>query len=234
MQAVFLAAGRGTRMGEMTEKTPKPLLEVAGKTLLEHKFDALPDQVDEIILVIGYLGEMMRAKFGDSYKGKKITYMVQENPVGGTMDALQQAKKILNGKFLATNADDIHLTKDIVSCLGHQWALAVTRLRSLDNAAEVRVDARGNITEIVESDMHKGGLGLGNVGLYVLDPRIFKIDPVQLEGQTEYGLPQTMLAAAKTFNIPMTAIEISFWVHITSPEDLVRAEEALSKRSQRL
>lgn len=228
MQAVILAAGRGTRMGALTDNLPKPLLEVAGKTLLEHKFDALPEQINEIVLVIGYLGEMIRAKFGDSYKGKKITYVQQENPVGGTMDALQQAKRILNGKFLATNADDIHLTKDIISCLGHQWALAVMRLRNLDKGSEVCVDPRGNITEIVESDVHTGGPGLGGVGMYVLDSRIFKIDPVQLEGRTEYGLPQTMLAAANTFKIPMTAIEISSWIHITSPEDLAKAEKQLA------
>lgn len=230
MQAVFLAAGRGTRMGALTEKLPKPLLEVAGKTLLEHKFDALPDEITEIILVIGYLGEMIRAKFGDSYKGKKITYVQQDNPVGGTMDALQQAKNILNGKFLATNADDIHQTKDIISCLGHQWALAVMRLRNLDKGSEVRVDAKGNIAEIVESDTHKGGAGLGGVGMYVLDSRIFKVDPVPLEGRTEVGLPQTMLSAAKTFNIPMTAIEISSCIHITSPEDLAEAEKQLGAK----
>jgi bifunctional UDP-N-acetylglucosamine pyrophosphorylase/glucosamine-1-phosphate N-acetyltransferase len=95
MQAVILAAGRGTRMGKLTEHSHKTMLQVAGKTLLEHKFDVLPDDVAEIILVVGYLGETIRARFGDSYYGRKLTYVAQENIVGGTMNALLQAQSIL-------------------------------------------------------------------------------------------------------------------------------------------
>ena len=75
MQVVILAAGRGTRMGGLTERVPKSLLEVAGKTLLEHKFDILPDDVDEIIIVVGYLGDKIREWYGDGYHSKRIQYL---------------------------------------------------------------------------------------------------------------------------------------------------------------
>jgi UDP-N-acetylglucosamine diphosphorylase / glucose-1-phosphate thymidylyltransferase / UDP-N-acetylgalactosamine diphosphorylase / glucosamine-1-phosphate N-acetyltransferase / galactosamine-1-phosphate N-acetyltransferase len=72
MQAVILAAGRGTRMNELTTAVPKPMLDVGGKPLLEYKINALPPEVEEVILIIGYRGNVVRAHFGGSYNDKHI------------------------------------------------------------------------------------------------------------------------------------------------------------------
>jgi L-glutamine-phosphate cytidylyltransferase len=55
MQAVILAAGRGTRLKPFTDKTPKTLLKVKDKTILEQSLDKLPREINEVIIVIGYL-----------------------------------------------------------------------------------------------------------------------------------------------------------------------------------
>lgn len=75
MRAVILAAGEGKRMRPLTEKIPKPMLQVLGRPLLEHIFDSLPDAVDEVILGIGYLGGQIKAHFGSSFGGCKIRYV---------------------------------------------------------------------------------------------------------------------------------------------------------------
>ncbi len=77
MQAVILAAGRGTRMGALTEHTPKPMLLVNGRPVLEYIFDSLPEEIDEVIIVVGYLGSVIQKHFGGFYKGKKILYVEQ-------------------------------------------------------------------------------------------------------------------------------------------------------------
>ena len=60
-KAVILAAGRGTRMGALTEDLPKPMLPVRGRPLLERNLDRLRQAgFDEAFLVIGYRGEMIR------------------------------------------------------------------------------------------------------------------------------------------------------------------------------
>lgn len=72
MKIVILAAGKGARMNDLTNMTPKPLLKYEGKNLLEHKLDALPENITEIIFVIGYLGDQIKEYFKDSYKGTPI------------------------------------------------------------------------------------------------------------------------------------------------------------------
>jgi NDP-sugar pyrophosphorylase family protein len=77
MQCVILAAGKGTRLRPLTDDIPKPLVLVAGKSLLEHIVAALPSAVDELIIVHGYLGEQIKAHCGEFYFGRKVTYVEQ-------------------------------------------------------------------------------------------------------------------------------------------------------------
>ncbi len=227
MQAVILSAGRGTRMGHLTESLPKPLLEINGKTLLEHKFDALPKSVDEIILVVGYLGSMIQKRLGGEYKGKKILYVVQDNPEGGTADALWSAKNILKGKFLVMYGDDLYAAADMGAVAkSKQWALCALKLSELGSAAKIVVNKKNEITEILEGADHKGGEGFCNTGLYLLDESIFDATPVKKSPHSdEIGLPQTMVASKK----PIHLIPATFWMAITTPHDLKKAEDLLAK-----
>ena len=77
MQAVIMAAGEGRRMRPLTLELPKPLIKVAGKPILEHILDALPPEIDEVILVVGYKADMVKQHFGDSYHGRHIRYVYQ-------------------------------------------------------------------------------------------------------------------------------------------------------------
>jgi bifunctional UDP-N-acetylglucosamine pyrophosphorylase/glucosamine-1-phosphate N-acetyltransferase len=74
---VILAAGKGTRLQPLTNTVPKPLLQIAGKSTLEHNLDSLLPYVSEIILVVGYMADTFKSKLGDSYNGVKITYIEQ-------------------------------------------------------------------------------------------------------------------------------------------------------------
>ena len=69
-KAVILAAGKGTRCVPLTLTRPKVLLKVANKTLLEHNLDQLVGIVNEVIIVIGYLGEKIKEGMWKRYKEK--------------------------------------------------------------------------------------------------------------------------------------------------------------------
>ena len=236
MQAVILAAGRGTRMGALTDSTPKPMLQVAGKTLLEHKLDALPADVDEIIMVVGHMGGVIQSHFGGVYLprdaagkaggDKRILYVEQDNPQGGTAEALWLARDFLHDKFFVINGDNIYAEADMVECAKYEWAVLVQKRDKVLTGA-VLVDDKGLVQGIAENTEHTGTSGYANTGLYVLDMRIFEYPAVpKAKGSTELGLPQTMMQATK--DISIQAVEASLWIEIKEPDDLQKAEEILS------
>jgi NDP-sugar pyrophosphorylase family protein len=230
MQAVILAAGRGTRMGKLTEGTPKPLLQVAGKTLLEYELDVLPESVDEIIIVVGYKGSAIQQYIGGFYKEKRILYIEQEE-LDGTAGALWRVKDVLKDKFIVLMADDLYDAKDIERCArGENWILFVEHLDHMQQGGNVTVDANGNVLDIVEGMSHAGKPGLIGTNMFLLDTRLFDYQKVlKAPDSQEYGLPQTVLAASKQGNIPFHVVKSKSWFQITRPEDLQKAEEMLKK-----
>ena len=225
MQAVILAAGRGTRMKELTEGTPKALLKVTGKSLLEHKLDILPDKIDEVIIVVGYMGSMIHDYLGGTYNGKRLLYEEQE-VFDGTAGALWEAKDALSDKFLVMMGDDLYSREDIERCLmpPDGWVQLVQESNEPRTGGNVELDKDHHIVAITEGEHRdKGYIG---TNLYVLDTRIFNFPKIpKSKGSQEYGLPQTAIEAAKRLNIPFYAVKATSWVQISTPEDLKKAED---------
>ncbi|MEK7510772.1 MAG: sugar phosphate nucleotidyltransferase [Patescibacteria group bacterium] len=230
MQAVILASGRGTRMGALTDMVPKPMLRVAGKTLIDHKLDALPPEIDEVIIVIGYLGEVIREHYGDSHAGRRIRY-VQQIEINGTASALWLARPLLSGKFLVLMGDDIYPQEDIERCIAtDDWSVLIERTDTMAQGGSMVVSEEGFVLGIEEGD-HRGKPGIMNTNMFVLDERVFAQEPIpKALGSDEYGLPQTVVEASKRFGIPLHAIDATSWIQITTPEDLERAEKLLRTR----
>lgn len=227
MQAVILAAGKGTRMKELTQSVPKPMLKVNGKTLIEHKLDALPPEVKEVIFVIGYQGEIIREYFKDEFGGRHIKY-VEQKDLNGTAGALWLARSILSERFVVMMGDDLYAREDIDACFASpEWSVLAQKTEAMASGGRVVMDETGNIVDIVEGE-HKGS-GLMNTNMFCLDPRLFEYPMVPKSiGSEEFGLPQTVLAVSKTAGIALAPVAASFWIQITAPEDLKKAEDALA------
>jgi len=222
-----MAAGRGSRMKELTETTPKSMLLVNGKPLLEYKLENLPKEVDEVIIVVNYLGDVIKKYFGDSYKNLRIQYVEQESPTAGTADAVWRTKPLITGKFFAMNGDNMYAPKDMQKCLAYEWAVLVLKGVPVRTGAVI-TNEEDRITQIAENTEHHGETGYANTGLYLLDERFFNYSPVpKAAGSTELGLPQTMMQAAK--DIRIQAVPATYWIEIKEPADLKKAEEELKK-----
>ena len=173
MQAIILAAGKGTRLRPLTLKTPKPLLKVAGKPILEHTFDALPKEVREVVLVVGYLGDQIRQYFNSEYRGRKITYIVQNEQLG-TFNALKQARSVLGRSFLSLMGDDLYYRKDLSRVLEHDQAVLVRRVKGPSEKFGVCLTRNKNwVKDILEK---QPGLKFtfANCGAFKLTHDIFK------------------------------------------------------------
>ena len=106
MQAVIMAGGKGTRLATVTKNIPKPMVPIEGKPLLEYQIENLKENgVDNIILIVGYMGDVIQDHFGDGASfGVGISYYVEETPLG-TAGALAEIKDRLEDTFFLVFGD---------------------------------------------------------------------------------------------------------------------------------
>jgi NDP-sugar pyrophosphorylase family protein len=150
----------------------------------------------------------------------------------GTAGALWKARPALKEKFLAMNGDDLYSLKDTEECLKYEWAMQIQERKPLGGGGKVLLDAHHCVTDIIENPDHGNEAGYVGTGMYMLDQRIFENAPVpKSEGSDEYGLPQTLLSASKHMHVPIHAVPTTFWLQITTPEDLQKAEEILENKA---
>jgi NDP-sugar pyrophosphorylase family protein len=105
---VIFAGGYGKRLLPLTQSIPKPLLElkkdytILDKQILDFKYAG----IREVYLLIGHLAEKIRERYGDSYRGVRIKYLVEEKPMG-TLLALSNALRHIKNDIVVRNGDVI-------------------------------------------------------------------------------------------------------------------------------
>lgn len=228
MQAVIMAAGEGVRMRPLTLLRPKPLIEVAGKPLIEHMLDVLPSEIDEVIIVIGYLADMIRARVGQVYRGLPIRYAHQWMR-GGTAHALSIARPFLSGRFLLLNADDISGAKALAEAVIHPLSILATPHPEPHRFGVIIKRPDGTLDAIIEKPEHPPS-NLVSTGAMVLDERIFGY-PVERRGNGEYYLTDPVSALAREHK--MMVIEQPLWLPVGCPEDIAKAETTLRRGEKR-
>jgi dTDP-glucose pyrophosphorylase len=107
VKAIILAAGKGTRMGELTSDLPKPMLRVQGKPILEHILEGvLSAGVREFCIVTGHRAEVVESYFGDGSRWNVRIQYVRQLIQDGTGKAPELAKDFVGGDcFLLTYGD---------------------------------------------------------------------------------------------------------------------------------
>jgi len=224
MQGVILAAGRGTRMGALTEHVPKPMLPLLGKPLLAWQLEMLPQAINEVILVVGYLQEQIRMYFGEEWQGRKISYVVQTE-LNGTGGAIHLAKNMMVGPTLVMNGDDLYHPDDLSLLIREELAVLGLAVDHAQLFGLLEHNEAGHLKRITERP-HGYEQGIVNTGAYILSPRFFEYPLVPISA-TEFGLPQTLAVMGREH--PVTVLLAHAWQPVGQPEDITRGEIFLQK-----
>ncbi len=229
MKAIILAAGEGIRLRPLTENTPKPMVKVNGKPILEHIIEDLPRNIDRIVLVVGYLHQQIQDYFGNNFRGIKIDYVVQNGKLG-TYHALELCKDFVNDdeKFIVTYADDLHGAENFKNCSeSDRCALLVLEAENPRKFGVVEADEDGVVVGIEEKPENPKS-NLVSTGVLVLDKNIFNY-PAHKHPNGEHYLTDSIAQMVKAGH-KFKAIRSNSWLPIGYPEDIKKAEEALNKK----
>ncbi len=210
-------------MRPLTETMPKPLIPVCGKPILQHIIEALPSEIDELILVVGYLKEQIVDFIGDEYQGKRVQYVTQEDFAGGTGDALLCAQDYVQGKFLFMFADDIHGKDALAQIVQEENAILSAYSETPERFGVLVQNENGTLKEILEKPENPPS-NLINTGVFVAGTDIFTYKvPKSPSGE----LYATDMLTAYAKDHALMVIEQKQWIPVGYPEHIVEAEAIL-------
>ena len=229
-QAVLLAAGRGTRMRELTADLPKPMIEVRGKPVLQHIVEGLRDGgVRRFLIIVGYRAEAVQNFFGDGSRYKIDIQYTTQTTQDGTGRVVDLSRNFVGESPFVLAYGDILVDpanyKRIVDLADNVEALiSVTRGEDVSKGGAVFLNERMELLDLREKS--KPGEATSpwyNAGLYALRPSIFdftaKLKP---SPRGEYELTDAIRELAQSGK-KVQALELTGeWADVRDPEILAK------------
>ena len=249
MKAVILAAGKGTRMKELTNEVPKPMLIVpgTGKPILEHIVEGLKTAgIKEFFIVTGWKAEVIENHFGDGAKfGVRISYgrqVVQD----GTGQAPELAKEFVGASSFVLTYGDILVKPETYQQMVHRFqegyyagVVTVTGSEDVTKGGLFFFDEKFCLNHLVEKPspaqlaelkaegwLKPGATAWYNAGIYIFKPSLFEFTAkLQKSPRGEYELTDAISALIATKHV-LAGLEIQGrWVDVRDPEVLAALEK---------
>lgn len=222
MKAVVLCGGLGTRLGNLTRTTPKPLIPVGGRPFLAHVLDKLcVPEVDGLILATGFQAGQVSEAIGTHWKGRDVWYSVEPEP-RGTGGALRLAMQTYAQEIvIVANGDtlfDCDLSALVAGFKKSPWTTRMA-LREVDNCSRYgRVQLDENQAVISFGEKGYNGPGLINAGIYLQ-----RWAPLAAIGENPFSF-ETGYLAHLPLAWPIQGIPFDgYFIDIGIPEDLDKA-----------
>jgi dTDP-glucose pyrophosphorylase len=246
-RAVILAAGRGTRMRELTAELPKPMIEVRGRPVLQHIVEGLRDAgIREFLLVVGYRADAVQDFLGDGSGYNVAIQYATQTVQDGTGRVVDLARDFVDNRPFILAYGDILVDptnyKRVVDLPDDvEGFLTVTRGEDVSKGGAVFVNEQMELVDLREKAQPVAGIGdagnrdhrsrlqpFYNAGLYAFRPSIFdftaKLKP---SPRGEYELTDAIRELAQSGK-KVKALELSGeWADVRDPEILARLNQLL-------
>lgn len=229
-KAVLLAAGRGTRMRELTEALPKPMLQVRGKPVLQHIIEGLRDAgLREFLIVVGWRADVVRDFFGDGSRfGVRIQYTTQVVQ-DGTGKVVELAREFVDREPFVLSYGDILVAPENYPRLRAALAdaeavVSVKRNEDVSKGGAVFVNEKFELIDLREKP--KPGEPTSpwyNAGVYAFRPGIFEyVAKLKPSPRGEYELTDAIRELAFAGK-KVQALELTGdWADVRDPEILAQ------------
>lgn len=220
MKAIILAAWEWSRLRPLTNTTPKPMIKIFWKPILEHNIEHIYKYVKEIIIVVKYKAEIIESYFWNNFKWVPIKYHLQ-NDEKWTWAAIKWLK--LDTEVLILNWDSIFDKDDLKEIIKLKWYwVLVKKVQTPEKYGIFKVDNENKILEIVEKP-EEFIWDLANLWVYKLSSQIFQIvDDIKLSKRWEYEITDALNIFANKYDFKAIEIKNEF-IDVWYPWDILNA-----------
>lgn len=214
MDAVILAAGLGTRLRPHTLHTPKPMLPVQGRPILDWLLAALPAEIDRLLVVVHYLAEQVESYLRSQTRFKEWLTVFQDQP-RGTGDALRRCRELIRSdRLLVINGDDLYGARDLAALARCSAGLLVHPVAEPRRYGIAFLRPDGTLEKLVEKP-DLDGRRLANTGAYLFPASVFDIE-LTLSPRGEYEITDYVSALAARQRVQV--VEAKCWLPIGTEE----------------
>jgi NDP-sugar pyrophosphorylase family protein len=210
LDAIILAAGKGTRLRPHTNNTPKPLLPVQGRPILDWIIGALPP-VDRLVVVVNYLAEQIEDYLAKQTHVCNWTTVRQAEP-RGTGDALMSCKgKVTAEKVMVLNGDDLIGRADLANLAAVPMGILAHAVDEPKSFGIIFRNPDGTLNRVVEKPEGLSTPQPANIGGYLFPKSVFDLTlPLSPRGEYEITDAVSQLAAQGGFRV----VEAKYWLPI--------------------
>lgn len=232
-KAILLVGGKGTRLAPLTDKTPKPMIKIAGAPVTEHQIlKARAAGITQIVLATSYLADVFRPHFGDGSRfGIQIIYSFEDSPLG-TGGAIATAASELDlqaGESIFVFNGDVLSAHDLIAQRKmHQEreADATLHLARVTDARAygcVPLDQNNQVIDFLEK-MENPIANTINAGCYIFNSEVVQAIPSGLVTSVErQTFPGLLKSGARVFGYE----DSSFWIDMGTPASMIQASKDL-------